>query len=113
MIKKAQAARLSNERQKVIDEITDNLLYPRTAKEEAVALLKKDPANTQDDNIQRIIAAYAKVDARFGAGYKLFTDGKFKEAAEAIKASIRVSKEDDQTDVSFGNAAKYFLRPRR
>lgn len=88
IIKVAVSQRLKMERDQVKRELADNLLYEPDAVSVATALLTKDPADTQKDNIDRICKALSKADPVFGKAYSLYTDKKYKEAAEAFKKQL-------------------------
>lgn len=101
LVKRANENRLKSERQMVAVEVKDKL-YEDDVTEAALALLTKDAANTQVDNIERICQAYAKVDPRFANLYKLFGEKKYAEAAVAGKALVN-------TQSSFLGAARAYV----
>ena len=103
LIKTAMKARLSVERQQVIAELREGLLYDPDDVDEAVKILTDKPADTQQDNIDRILRAFAKVDGRFGKPFTLFGDKKYAEAAVAAKQIL------DLQQATYFSAAKQFL----
>ncbi len=70
LMKAAMVLRLEQERAQVAAEIKGGLLYEPKDIAAAIKILKTDPANTQDDNIERICKALAKVDMLFGKAYR-------------------------------------------
>jgi tetratricopeptide (TPR) repeat protein len=83
--------RLAMERAQVKSEIEDDslsMLFDEDKQKQAVKLLADNPKNTWEDNAQRIIQAYALVDARFGSAMALSAKGKHLESAQALKAII-------------------------
>lgn len=88
IIKRAEALRLADERQKAIDEIRDGLLYDEQVKDAAEKMLTAEGAKTQQDNIERISKAFAKVDGRFGRCLRLFADGDYAKCAEEVKQTL-------------------------
>jgi len=92
LIQRAEQVRLSDERKKVVEELRDNMLYDPDAVAKAVAALEKDPRNTQADNVERICKALAAVDRKFAQPYRLYAEGKYKDAAQAAK-DIRDAKQ--------------------
>ncbi|MBL7134836.1 MAG: hypothetical protein ISS78_12110 [Phycisphaerae bacterium] len=105
LIKQAIQARLRMERDQVSAEIRRGLLYDGDDIDAAVALLKADPSNTQKDNIERMLKAFAKVDARFAKAFKLFEGGKGAEAAAAAKRTINAQSQES----TYFSAAKHYL----
>ena len=103
LIRKADSIRLSDERQKVVDAIRSDLVYEDSSKDAAENLLSGATPNTQADNIDRILKAYARADTRFGKAYQLMQDGKYKECAEAAKQML------DESQTNYLSAAKYYL----
>lgn len=103
LIKKASLSRLTNERQQVAAEINDGLLFIPEQKAAAVKELQDNPANTQKDNVDRICKAFAKVDERFAKPYKLYTEGKYTEAAEGFKKIVNAKES------SYFSAARHYL----
>ncbi len=103
MIRKAAVTRLTGERNQVTAEIRDGVLFDPDTKDDAVKVLEDKPLNTQRDNIKRICEAFAKVDDRFGAAYKLYTDGKYDKAADAFKKIV------NNKEVSYLSAARSYL----
>jgi len=92
LIQRAEQVRLSDERKKVVEELRDNMLYDPDAVAKAVAALEKDPRNTQADNVERIGKALAAVDRKFAQPYRLYAEGKYKDAVQAAK-DIRDAKQ--------------------
>ena len=105
LIQQAIQARLKMERKQVAAEIRRGLLYNGDDIDAAVATLKADPANTQKDNIERTLKAFAKVDARFNKAYTLYGGGKGAEAAEAAKRMINAQSQES----TYFSAAKNYL----
>jgi len=105
LIQQAIQARLKMERAQVSAEIRRGLLYDGDDIDAAVALLKDNPANTQKDNIERTLKAFAKVDARFAKAFRLFVGGKGAEAAEAAKRTINAQSQES----TYFSAAKHYL----
>lgn len=103
ILKKAAQDRLKVERQQVAVEINGGLLYEPKKIQAALAILKDKPADTQADNIDRIIRAFAAVDIRLAGPYKLYADGKYDKAAAELKLLL-----DAQQTTNF-SAAKHFL----
>ncbi|HOF17948.1 MAG TPA: hypothetical protein PK082_03500 [Phycisphaerae bacterium] len=104
LVKEAMKSRLRVERQQVAREIRDAPMYfdPK-AKAAALAVLEKDPADTQKDNIQRICEALAAVDSDFGAVHKLYAKGEYEAAAAKALPAL------DTRDASYLSAARHFL----
>ena len=105
LIHKAIQARLKMERDQVSAEIRRGLLYDGQDIDAAIAMLNSNPANTQKDNIDRMLRAFAKVDVRFAKAYRLFTAGKGAEAAEAAKRTIKAHSQES----TYFSAAKHYL----
>ena len=103
LIAMAEQTRLAEERQKVVAELRDDLLYDDDAVDKAVAMLKKASKPTQADNIKHICEAFAIVDRRFAKPYKLYRDGKYDAAALAARRVI------DPKKTSNLSAAAHFL----
>lgn len=103
LIGDAVVSRLKVERQQVLAEIEQGLLYDPDDVDAAKALLDQSPANTQKDNIDRILAAFAKVDARFAKPYALWKQGQHAEAATAAKALA------NPQETTYLSAARFFL----
>ena len=103
LIAMAEQTRLAEERQKVVAELRDDLLYDDAAVDKAVAMLKKASKPTQADNIKHICEAFAIVDRRFAKPYKLYRDGKYDAAALAARRVI------DPKKTSNLSAAAHFL----
>jgi len=103
-IHKAQELRLADERQGVIDEIEASTLFSDEAKRAAAEVLRGKPAGTQQDNVEKILAAFARADARFGRAAAFFREAKYKACADALAANLR----GDETD--WFSAARHYLR---
>jgi len=103
LIEQAATRRLRTERQQVVTELRDNLLYEESAIAEAAAALQNAPANTQQDNIDRIVRALARVDERFAPAWKLYEEGKFAEAADKFKNML------NPEDATYLSAAMYYV----
>ncbi len=104
LISEALVARLQVERQQVAAEIEDELLYDPADVKKALAILKDNPKNTQADNIERIMKAYATADPDFGKAHRAFQAGKYDDCIAALKKSITVDT------ASYLIAAKYMLQ---
>lgn len=102
LVKQAARRRLATERLQVVTEIRENLLYEESAIEEAVAALQAAPANTQADNIQRILKAFGGVDDRFAPAWKLYAEGGFAEAADALQPML------NPEEATYLSAAMYY-----
>lgn len=105
LIQQAIQARLKMERNQVSAEIRRGLLYDGDDIDAAVALLNRNPANTQKDNIDRILRAFARVDVRFAKAYRLFDSDKGAEAAAATKRTIKAQSQES----TYFSAAKHYL----
>ena len=92
LVKVAARQRLTVEREDVASEIRENLLYDEDEAAQAAAVLSKDPKNTLADNVQRILEAYAIVDVRMAAPWRLYKGKKYAEAA--AKCKQRLNPED-------------------
>lgn len=105
LIKTATQARLKYERQQVIAEIDQNIMYRMNDDgdvQDAVKMLQ-ETAETQRGNIDRIIKAFARVDVSFAKPYKLFCDGKYASAADELRENL------DPRRTTYLSAAKHFL----
>ncbi|MFP4214619.1 MAG: hypothetical protein ACLFVH_01725 [Phycisphaerae bacterium] len=113
LIRKAIELRLEQERAQVKVAIKGNVLTDRKKVIEALEVLSKDPANTQTDNIQRILRAYSIVDEPFGKAYALIVEArnaKGKVAETKYKESAAVLKKDlNSQKATYLSAAKHFL----
>jgi len=103
LVDEAARARLQVERQQVAAEIRQGLLYDNADIRKALALLAASPAETQADNIDRIMKAFAAVDERFAGPFELFAAGKHAEALEPAQAIVN----DKQT--TYLSAAGHYL----
>lgn len=103
LIAQAEQTRLAEERQKVVAELRDDLLYDDAAVDKAVVMLQKASKPTQADNIKHICEAFAIVDRRFAKPYKLYRDGKYDAAALAARQIL------DPKKTSNLSAAVHFL----
>ena len=90
LVEIAAKRRLEVERKQVRSEIENNFLYEEdaAATKQAVKLLTDKPANTQQDNLNRICQAMAIVDIRFTGPYRKFQAGKFAAAAEELARKL-------------------------
>jgi tetratricopeptide (TPR) repeat protein len=104
LVKKANENRLKAERKLAAAEINSGFEDPTVA-EEAAALLDKDAKNTQQDNIERICQAFAKVDTKFGELWKLYNAKKYKEAVAVGKPLVP----PNNTQSTYLMAAKAFV----
>ena len=104
LVKKANENRLKSERKLAAAEINSGFEDPTVA-DEAAALLEKDAKNTQQDNIERICQAFAKVDTKFGQLWKLYNAKKYKEAVAAGKLLVP----PNNTTSTYLMAAKAFV----
>lgn len=106
LIQTAIEARLRTERQQVAEEIREGLLYDPQDTGKAVKILEDRPANTQKDNIDRVIRAFAAVDLHLAKALKLLEAKKHAEAADAIKKDLNVQ------EATYLNAARYTVYAR-
>ncbi len=90
VLSRALAARLAYERDSVAAEIRTDVLYEPDARDAAIKLLTDAPANTQEDNIERICRAFARVDEDFASAYKPFKAGQYAEALKKTAATLDV-----------------------
>ena len=99
----AMVLRLEQERAQVAAEIKGGLLYEPKDIKAALSILKDKPVNTQQDNIDRICKALAKVDILFGKAYRQMLKKDYKAAAaSAAKAA------DDQR-ATYLSAATFYV----
>lgn len=103
LVKMAAQRRLTVERQQVVGEISQNILYEEDAVKKANALLMGDVKNTQQDNIDRICKAMALVDGRFAGAYKLYQTGRFAEAAKKLKGGL------NPEDATYFSAVMHYI----
>lgn len=113
LIRKAIELRLKQERAQVKVAIKGNVLTERRKVLDAMEVLSKDPANTQTDNIQRILKAFSIVDESFGKAHALVVEArnangkvaeaKYKEASAVLKKVLNSQK------ATYLSAAKHFL----
>jgi len=112
-LKQAAKDRLRAEREQVIAEIRGEILYDPAKVEQAGKLIGNRPADTQSDNIDRFLAAFALVETKFQGPYKLYRDAlaqtdpdkaaaTFAKAADAARL---VLNSDDHTNL--GAAGRY------
>ncbi|MCL2700895.1 MAG: hypothetical protein FWE88_04280 [Phycisphaerae bacterium] len=101
-IANANKRRLTLERELAIAEM-ENKMYSPTAMDEATRILRDKPLDTQADNIDRIVRAYARLDKKFGDVYKLYSDKKYAEAA--AKAEPLVNEQS-----TYLNASAAYIR---
>ena len=90
----------------VAEEIKQDLLNDPDDIDAAVRLLNSKPKDTQADNIERILKAFATVDLRMGKAHKLLADKQYAEAAEAVEKDLNVQ------EATYRNAARYTLYAR-
>ncbi len=119
-LRKAVKRRLVTERMQVLAHIEDGMLlrYMDEDVDKARTILRDEKAdNTQKDNIQRIIRAYAAVEPDLAKPYEMYNkaqaleeEGKEKEATEAFLAAAEKLKESLNTnDSDYYAAAKHYL----
>lgn len=106
LIRSAIESRLKVERQQAAEEMKEDLLTDPTDLKAALDILKDSPKNTQKDNIDRILRAFAKVDPRIGKTIKLMDD---KKPAEAVTT---IEKDLNAQEATYRNAARYMLQAR-
>jgi len=106
LIQGAVQARLKVERQQVIEEMREDLLNDDKDVDAAAKILQASPKNTQRDNIDRIIRAFARVNDRFRKAHELLKAGKHAEAAKTISKDLNVQ------EATYLNAARYTLYAR-
>jgi len=88
LVRRAIQARLATERRQVAAEIRRGLLYDGEDIDKAVALLEMPAPGAKGGNVERICEALAVVDLRFAKVYKLFSAGKYAEAAAAAERHL-------------------------
>jgi tetratricopeptide (TPR) repeat protein len=103
LIERASAARLQVERETAAAEIRGDLLYEPRRKEEAIEILEGSPADTQADNIERILRAFAAADEDFANAYTRFAAKGYKSAAD------RAGELLDARNATYRSAALHFL----
>jgi tetratricopeptide (TPR) repeat protein len=106
LIRSAIDSRLKVERQQAAEEMKEDLLTDPTDLKAALTILTDNPKNTQKDNIDRILRAFAKVDSRIGKAMKLMDDKKPAEAASTIEKDLNAQ------EATYRNAARYMLQGR-
>ena len=106
LIKTAVQSRLKVERQQAAEEMKEDLLLDPEDIDQAVKILDDKPKNTQKDNIDRILRAFAKVDPRFGKACELLAAKKYAEAEKAIEKDLNVQ------EATYRNAGRYTLYAR-
>jgi len=106
LIQTAIESRLTVERAQAAAEIKDDLLSDPDDIDKAIEILEAKPKNTQKDNIDRILRAFAQVDLRLGRAAKLMSAKKHAEAAEAIKKDLNAE------EATYRSAARYMLYAR-
>jgi tetratricopeptide (TPR) repeat protein len=95
---------LQVEREQVMAEIEQNILYEMDDIDEALAVLEEAPEQpSQQDNIQRILKAYAIVDPIFARAHQLHAEGNYKAAAERLRRML------NPEDASYLSAAMHYL----
>ena len=103
LLVRASAARLQVERDTAAAEIRGDLLYEPVRKDAALRILSDSPADTQADNIERILRAFATVDEEFAAAHAPFSAGDHAKAAAGVKESL------DVRNATYRSAAAHFL----
>jgi tetratricopeptide (TPR) repeat protein len=106
LIRSAIESRLKVERQQAAGEMNEDLLADPTDLKAALAILNDGPKNTQKDNIDRILRAFAKVDPRIAKAMKLMDE---KKPAEAVAT---IEKDLNAQEATYRNAARYMLQAR-
>jgi hypothetical protein len=84
----ANERRLTLEREQVIAELRQDLLFDPDQVDEAIAYLEGNPATSREQSIQRIYEALALVDADFETAMQQYTNGQFSDAAQTVKRDI-------------------------
>jgi len=105
LIRQARPRLLAQERRAVAREIEDGP-YDLDLINQAVTSLQATPADTPTDNIERILRAFALVDARLAGPAEKLAAGQYAAAAEAAEAII------DPGGTGYIDAAKRMLRAR-
>lgn len=103
LIDTAMTARLQVERQQVLAELREGVLYDPDDVDAAAKILFAAPADTQQDNIDRICRAFAKVDLRFAEPYRLLGEKKYAAAAAAAAKIL------DIHEATYLSAAKLYI----
>ena len=103
LMKAAMVLRLEQERSQVAAEIKGGLLYDPKDIAAATKILKGKAANTQQDNIERICKALAKVDPLFGKAYEQMLKKDYKAAAGSAAKVV-----DDQR-ATYLSAATFYI----
>jgi len=103
LMKAAMVLRLEQERAQVAAEIKGGLLYDPKDIAAATKILKEKAANTQQDNIERICKALAKVDLLFGKAYGQMLKKDYKAAAASAAKVV-----DDQRS-TYLSAATFYI----
>ncbi|MCD4826140.1 MAG: hypothetical protein K8S55_16235 [Phycisphaerae bacterium] len=105
LVEIAAKRRLEVERKQVRSEIENNFLYEEdeAATKKALKRLTDKPANTQQDNLDRICQAMAIVDIRFAGPYGKFRAGKFAAAAEEL------AKKLNPEEATYLSAAMHYI----
>lgn len=103
LIAEAMVARLRVERQQVIGEIQEELLYEPADVKKATSLMRSKPADTQADNIQRIMKAFAIADPIYKEAYSEYQKGSTEKAIRTIKKTLSADES------SYLAAAKLYL----
>lgn len=106
LMKAAMVLRLTQERAQVAAEIKSGLLYDPKGIAAASKLLKEDAANTQQDNIDRICKALARVDELFGKAYGQMVKKDYKAAAASAAKVV-----DDKRS-TYLSAATFYIYAR-
>jgi hypothetical protein len=119
-IKQALKRRLINERMQVLTHIEDGMLlrYMDEDVDKARKILRDEKAeNSQSDNIDRIIRAYAAVEPDLAKPYQTFLEarklkeaGKEEEAREqSLAAAAKLKEKLNANQSSYYSAAKHYL----
>ena len=106
LIRSAIESRLKVERQQAAEEMKEDLLTDPADLKAALSILQDGPKNTQKDNIDRILRAFAKVDPRIGKAMKLMDEKKPTEAVATIEKDLNAQ------EATYRNAARYMLQAR-
>jgi hypothetical protein len=92
LIALASERRLTLERQQVIAELRQDLLFDPEQVDAAVAYLEGNPASTREQSVQNIYEALALVDLDFEVAMQQRTNGEFAEAAETVAKDISANE---------------------
>ena len=106
LIRTAIQSRLTVERKQAVEEMREDLLLDPEDIDRAAKALNDKPKNTQKDNIERILRAFAVVDPRFGKALKLLEAKKYAAAAATIEKDLNVQ------EATYRNAGRYTIYAR-